>query len=85
MDVAGFCRRRFRVPPLACVFRVWYRGTHDMCAKVVKSSGGKKTVFFNIRLEPEMHRELTRRAKANERTVAGEIRAALRSYLEQAA
>lgn len=50
-----------------------------MCAQVKKSS---KTVFFNIRLEPEMHAALVKLAADNERTVAGEIRAAVKRHLE---
>jgi predicted DNA-binding protein len=57
-----------------------------MCAQQAQSSSPapapKKTVFFNIRLDPEMHRELKERAEANERTIAGEIRAAVRRHLD---
>lgn len=54
-----------------------------MCAIVRKASGETKTVFFNIRLEPSMHEALQDLARQNERTIAGEIRAALRRYLDE--
>lgn len=55
-----------------------------MCALVEKSSEPeRKTVFFNIRLEPSMHERLTRLAGDHERSVAGEIRHALNHYLAE--
>lgn len=57
-----------------------------MCADVEKSSSDRrKSVFFNIRLEPKMHEEFVRLAEENERTVAGEIRQAMRRYLDEMA
>lgn len=55
-----------------------------MCAVQAKSRAETKSVFFNIRLEPQMHRELTRLAKRNERTLAAEIRVAVRRHLDEA-
>jgi hypothetical protein len=52
-----------------------------MCAVVKKQPGESKTVFFNIRLAPAMHAALVKLARENERTVAGEIRAALKQHL----
>lgn len=54
-----------------------------MCASVEKSSNGNGDVFFNIRLKPEMHRELVKLAKENERTTAAEVRLAIRERLER--
>jgi predicted transcriptional regulator len=54
-----------------------------MCAVVRKSSDERKTEFFSIRLEPAMRAQLVELARQNERTLAGEIRSALRRYLEQ--
>ena len=51
-----------------------------MCAQRVNE---KKTVFFNVRLEPSLHRELTRLAEQNDRTVAAEMRVAIRRYLAE--
>jgi predicted DNA-binding protein len=42
-----------------------------------------KSVFFNIRLEPSMHQQLGRLARRNERTLAAEIRMALKRYLDE--
>ncbi|HVM69980.1 MAG TPA: ribbon-helix-helix protein, CopG family [Gaiellaceae bacterium] len=51
-----------------------------MCAQRVIE---KKTIFFNVRLEPSLHRELSVLAQKNDRTVAAEMRVAIRRYLEQ--
>ena len=58
-----------------------------MCAQERKSrtTEDEKDVFFNIRLRREMHREICELAKRNERTVAAEIRIALRRHLDEAA
>jgi hypothetical protein len=80
MGRAGVCRRRFYVAPLECVRCVWHSPTHVMCAQRVNE---KKTVFFNVRLEPSLHRELTRLAEQNDRTVAAEMRVAIRRYLAE--
>lgn len=55
-----------------------------MCAKVVKSTADEKAVFFTVRITRELHVKLQQLAKANERTLAGEVRAALRSHTETA-
>lgn len=51
-----------------------------MCAQLAE----KKTVFFNVRLEPSLHRELALLAARNDRTIAAEMRVAVRRYLEEA-
>jgi hypothetical protein len=48
---------------------------------VAKRPGGK-SVYFNVRLEPAMHRRLVKLARDNERTLASELRLALRRHLE---
>ncbi len=45
----------------------------------------RKTVFFNIRLEPSLHAKIAELAKANHRTVAGEIRLAIDQHVAKAA
>jgi hypothetical protein len=47
------------------------------------STPEKKDVFFNIRLSREVHKALAALAATNERTIAGEIRLALREHLRQ--
>lgn len=42
-----------------------------------------KSIYFNVRLEPAMHRELAALARRNERTLASELRLALRRHLER--
>jgi predicted DNA-binding protein len=56
-----------------------------MCAATEKSSTAARDVFFNIRLKPEMHERLSTLAKKNERTIAAEIRMAVRQHLEEQA
>lgn len=43
---------------------------------------GDKTVYFNVRLDPVIHRRLTKLARENERTLASELRLALKRHLE---
>jgi predicted transcriptional regulator len=54
-----------------------------MCPDAAKSIAAERDVFFNIRLKPDMHRDLARLAKLNERTIAAEIRLAVRERLER--
>jgi predicted DNA-binding protein len=60
-----------------------------MCAKLTESSGGRKKrassedVFFNIRLDRDLHGRLTDVARRNERTTAAEIRVAIREHLDR--
>jgi hypothetical protein len=49
------------------------------------STPGKNDVFFNIRLTREIHEALVAVAAENERTIAGEIRLALREHLRRLA
>jgi hypothetical protein len=44
-----------------------------------------KSVKLNLKLEPSVYEELSRRAKVAERTVAAEIRLALKHHVAQAA
>lgn len=53
-----------------------------MCAQHVSE---KKSVFFNVRLEPSLHRKLARLAAKNDRTIAAEMRVAVRRHLESEA
>ncbi len=74
-----------RVPTLTCAFHVRYRPTHNVCAQVSPESPNHKTEFVTIRLEPAMRAALARQARENERTLSGEVRAAVKRYLAQAA
>lgn len=57
-----------------------------MCAAVENTrDAGRKDAFVNLRLEPEMHQEFLRLARENERTLSGEIRLAMRRYLDDIA
>jgi predicted DNA-binding protein len=58
-----------------------------MCAQALSGAerGKRKTDFLSIRLEPDLREQLERRARENERTLAGEVRVAVRRYLESAA
>lgn len=55
-----------------------------MCAVVRKSRSARKSAFLSIRLEPSVRAELERVAAANDRTLAGEIRVAVRRHLDEA-
>ena len=72
-----------RVPTLTCAFHVRYRHTHNVCAQV-SPEPNHKTEFVTIRLEPAMRAALARQARENERTLSGEVRAAVKRYLTQA-
>lgn len=45
----------------------------------------KKTAFLTVRIDPDMHEALLKLATRNDRTVAGELRVAVRKHLEAAA
>lgn len=51
-----------------------------MCADHAKSSAD---VFFNIRFKPDLHARLKTVAEKNERTLAAEVRVAVRDHLER--
>lgn len=54
-----------------------------MCAVVAKPQGEKEDVFFNVRLKPDIHARMKALARENERTLAAEVRMAIRDYLER--
>lgn len=55
-----------------------------MCAQLAeRPDREKKTIFFNVRLEPSLHRKLARLAAKNDRTIAAEMRVAVRRHLEE--
>lgn len=61
--------------------------THLMCVVSVymkpESSTATKTTLVTTRLDEEAHAEMMRRALAADRTIAAELRRAVRFYLEQ--
>lgn len=66
-----------------CVSR-WH--TESMGVPTNKSSvAAAREVFLNLRIDPEVKEQLERLALKNERTLAGEVRLALRRHLKEAA
>jgi predicted DNA-binding protein len=53
-----------------------------MCADVNRSRVERKEVFLNVRFEPSMHRKLIKLARSHERTLAAEIRTAVKRHIE---
>jgi hypothetical protein len=49
------------------------------------ASTDRPSLLVTTRLEPDAHAELTRRANEADRTIAAELRRAVRFYLEAAA
>lgn len=45
----------------------------------------RKETFISLRIEPSLLKRLNQLARRNERTLAGEIRLALRQHLDEAA
>lgn len=48
-----------------------------------RQGGAPRDVFLTVRVDPETHAALLAQALENERTLAGEIRLALKRYLER--
>lgn len=68
-----------------CVLCVAWCDTQNMCAAVEKSSDaprGRRNRFTSIRLTEVERAALDRLAEANERTLAGEVRVAIRKHIE---
>jgi hypothetical protein len=75
-------RRTNRVPRLTCVRHVLYPVTHEMCAQAAEPQTQEPMMRFHLFIERSLRRDFERLAAMNERTVAGEMRLALRKYVQ---
>lgn len=53
-----------------------------MTVRGTESRREPKDVFLNVRFEPSTHRRLSKLAGKNDRTIAAEIRVAVKRYLD---